>query len=143
MESPTAVSPKRRAKFVVGGGIIVFALLGLVVWAMARPNATSFYYTTSELAAQNLAASASDYRVNGNVVPDSVVSEGLRTEFDITDGKTAVTVVTTDALPDAFWTAMAADSTRVEVVAEGRYDGTRFTASRVLAKCPSKFQAEA
>ena len=121
----------------------MFALLGLVVWAMSRPNATSFYYTTSELATQNLASSASDYRVNGNVVPDSVVSEGLRTEFDITDGKTAVTVVTTDALPDAFWTAMAADSTRVEVVAEGRYDGTRFTASRVLAKCPSKFQAEA
>ncbi|MDQ3957174.1 MAG: cytochrome c maturation protein CcmE [Actinomycetota bacterium] len=143
MESPTPASPKRRAKFVAGGGIIAVALGGLVVWAMARPNATSFYYTTSELQAQSLAASSSEYRVNGNVVPDSVVRDGLATTFDITDGATPVTVTTTDALPDAFWTAMAADSSRVEVVAQGSYDGSVFTASKVLAKCPSKFQAEA
>ncbi len=143
MQSPTAGSPKRRAKFAIGGGIIVFALLGLVVWAMARPNATSFYYTTSELQTVSAAAGAEEYRVNGNVVPDSVEKDGLRTTFDITDGTTPVTVVTDDTLPDAFWTAMAAGSSRVEVVAQGRYDGTRFTATEVLAKCPSKFKAEA
>ncbi|MDQ3981951.1 MAG: cytochrome c maturation protein CcmE [Actinomycetota bacterium] len=143
MQSPTAGSPKRRAKFAIGGGIIVFALLGLVVWAMARPNATSFYYTTSELQSVSVAAGAEEYRVNGNVVPDSVVKDGLRTTFDITDGTTPVTVVTDETLPDAFWTAMAAGSSRVEVVAQGRYDGTRFTATQVLAKCPSKFKAEA
>jgi cytochrome c-type biogenesis protein CcmE len=143
MESPTAASPKRRAKFVVGGGIIVCALLGLVVWAMARPNATSFYYTTSELRAASVAAGAEEYRVNGNVVPESVVNEGLRTTFDITDGATEVTVVTDETLPDAFWTAMEAGSSEVEVVAQGRYDGDRFTASQVLAKCPSKFKAKA
>ena len=143
MESPTAGSPKRRAKFVVGGGIIVFALLGLVIWAMARDNATSFYYTTSELASASVGAGAEEYRVNGNVIPESVVNEGLRTTFDITDGTTAVTVVTDETLPDAFWTAMEAGSSEVEVVAQGRYDGDRFTASQVLAKCPSKFKAKA
>lgn len=143
MQSPTAGSPKRRAKFAIGGGIIVFALLGLVVWAMARPNATSFYYTTSELEAAAVAAGAEEYRVNGNVIPDSVVNEGLTTTFDITDGRTAVTVVTDETLPDAFWTAMDAGSNEVEVVAQGRYDGSRFTASNVLAKCPSKFKAQA
>ena len=143
MESPTAGSPKRRAKFVVGGGTIVLALLGLVVWAMARPNATSFYYTTSELQAVSVAAGAEEYRVNGNVIPESVVNEGLETTFDITDGKTAVTVVTDETLPDAFWTAMEAGSSEVEVVAQGRYDGSRFTATNVLAKCPSKFKAQA
>jgi cytochrome c-type biogenesis protein CcmE len=143
MEFPTAASPKRRAKFAIGGGIIVFALLGLVVWAMTRPNATSFYYTTSELQTVSPAAGQEEYRVNGNVVPDSVVKDGLRTTFDITDGTTPVTVVTDETLPDAFWTAMAAGSARVEVVAQGRYDGTRFTATQVLAKCPSKFKAEA
>ncbi|HYO60407.1 MAG TPA: cytochrome c maturation protein CcmE [Actinomycetota bacterium] len=143
MESPTAASPKRRAKFVVGGGIIVLALLGLVVWAMLRPNATSFYYTTSELQAASLASQTEEYRVNGNVVPESVVRDGLDTTFDITDGTTAVTVVTDETLPDAFWTAMDAGSSEVEVVAQGSYDGTRFTASQVLAKCPSKFKAQA
>lgn len=143
MESPTAASPKRRAKFVVGGGIIVLALLGLVVWAMLRPNATSFYYTTSELQAASLGSQTEEYRVNGNVVPESVVRDGLDTTFDITDGTTAVTVVTDETLPDAFWTAMDAGSSEVEVVAQGSYDGSRFTASQVLAKCPSKFKAQA
>ena len=136
-------SPKRRAKFLVGGGIIVFALVGLVVWAMLRPNATAFYYTTSELQAAAVASGTEEYRVNGNVMPESVVREGLETTFDITDGTTSVTVVTDEALPDAFWTAMDAGSSEVEVVAQGRYDGAQFTASQVLAKCPSKFKAKA
>jgi cytochrome c-type biogenesis protein CcmE len=110
---------------------------------MARQNATSFYYTTSELQAASLAAGAEEYRVNGNVVPESVVREGLKTTFDITDGTTDVTVMTDETLPDAFWTAMEAGSSEVEVVAQGRYDGDRFTASQVLAKCPSKFKAKA
>lgn len=145
MQSPTVASPKRRAKFLIGGGIIFCALVGLVVWAMLRPNATAFYYTTSELQAASLAAAstAEEYRVNGNVIPESVEGEGLRTTFDITDGKTAVTVVTEETLPDAFWTAMDAGSSEVEVVAQGRYDGSRFTATQVLAKCPSKFKAKA
>ncbi|MFN2588522.1 MAG: cytochrome c maturation protein CcmE [Actinomycetota bacterium] len=143
MESPTAASPKRRAKFVVGGGIIFFALVGLVVWAMARQNAISFYYTTSELTSGPVAAGAEEYRVKGNVIPESVEEDGLRTIFDITDGKTTVTVDTTEPLPDAFWTAMDAGSSRVEVIAQGRYDGSTFTATQVLAKCPSKFKAEA
>jgi cytochrome c-type biogenesis protein CcmE len=143
MQSPTAGSPKRRAKFAIGGGIIFLALAGLVLWAMARQGATNFYYTTSELQAASFAAGAEEYRVNGNVVPESVVNEGLRTTFDITDGATQVTVVTDESLPDAFWTAMEAGSNEVEVVAQGHYDGSRFTASQVLAKCPSKFKAEA
>jgi cytochrome c-type biogenesis protein CcmE len=143
MQSPTAVSPKRRAKFIVGGGIIFFALVVLVVWAMTRPNATSFYYTTSELQSVPVAAGAEEYRVNGNVIPESVVEDGLHTTFDITDGTTAVTVETSETLPDAFWTAMDAGSSEVEVVAQGHYDGSTFTATQVLAKCPSKFKAEA
>lgn len=110
---------------------------------MTRQGATAFYYTTSELQTASLAAGAEEYRVNGNVVPESVERGGLQTTFDITDGRTEVTVVTDETLPDAFWTAMAAGSSEVEVVAQGSYDGSRFTASQVLAKCPSKFKAKA
>jgi cytochrome c-type biogenesis protein CcmE len=38
---------------------------------------------------------------------------------------------------------MASDSSEVDVVARGSYDGRIFTASQVLAKCPSKFKAKA
>ena len=138
--SPESADAKRRAKFLIGGGIILLSLVALVTWAMTRPNSTSFFYTPSEVVELTAAAGDPEYRVNGKVVPDTVEREGLTTTFDISDGTTAVTVVTDQALPDAFWTAMANDSSEVDVVARGRYDGDRFQATEVLAKCPSKFK---
>ncbi len=133
---------KRRTKFAVGGLVVLFAIAGLVVWAMTRPGSTSFYMTVSEVAAGPPAATAQDFRVNGNVVPDTLSREGVETRFDITDGSSDLTIVTDDALPDAFWTAYENDASAVEVVAQGSLDsdGSTFTASKVLAKCPSKFK---
>ncbi len=140
--APTPSDSKRRAKFLIGGGAILLSLVALVVWAMTRPNSTSFFYTPSEVVGLAAGASADEYRVNGKVLPDSVEREGLTTTFEISDGKTSIPLTTSQALPDAFWTAMANDSSEVEVVARGRYDGTTFQASEVLAKCPSKFKAK-
>jgi cytochrome c-type biogenesis protein CcmE len=134
---------KRRAKFLVGGVVVLLGLAGLVVWAMARPGSTSFFYTTTEVAALGPTQTREEYRVNGKVLPDSVDRHGLTTSFEISDGDTPLSVTTDEPLPDAFWTAMANDSSEVDVVARGTYDGSEFTASQVLAKCPSKFKAKA
>ncbi len=141
--APTTADPKRRAKFVIGGGVILLSLVALVAWAMGRPNSTSFFYTPTEVIELAAAPGAEEYRVNAKVLPDSVERDGLTTTFDISDGNTALAVTTDQPLPDAFWTAMANGSSEVEVVARGRYDGTVFQASEVLAKCPSKFKAKA
>lgn len=133
-EEPHA-SPKRRAKFLLGGAAIVIALAGLIIWATARPGATSFYMTTSELIAADGPVAGSDYRVNGTVVPGSIETAGLATTFTITDGTNEVVVHTDRSLPDTF-------RDRSEVVARGTYDGRVFTATEVLAKCPSKFKAK-
>ncbi len=134
---------KRRAKFLVGGAVILLALIGLVVWAMTRPTSISFFYTTTEVAALGPTETTEEYRVNGKVLPDSVDRAGLTTSFEISDGDTPLSVTTDEPLPYAFWTAMANDSSEVDVVARGSYDGRIFTASQVLAKCPSKFKAKA
>jgi cytochrome c-type biogenesis protein CcmE len=133
-------SVRRRtgAKFIVGGTIIGLTVIGLVVWAMARPGSTAFYLTTSEVAARGPTSGGHPYRVNGNVVPGTVQRDGLETTFAITDGKTDVVVVTDRPLPDAF-----RDDADTEVVALGSFDGRMFTATEVLAKCPSKFKAGA
>ncbi len=139
MENAGGAGPsgKRRAKFILGGTTIVLVVVGLVVWAMGRPDSTSFYMTTSELVAMGDAeAAAGAYRVNGTVIPGSTTSSGLRTTFEITDGGTEMTIVTDQPLPDTL-------KDRSEVVARGTFDGTRFVASEVLAKCPSKFKANA
>lgn len=140
---PQSPDRKRRAKFLIGGGAIFLCLITLVAWAMARPNSTSFFYTPTEVIDLAGAPGAEEYRVNGKVLPDSVEREGLRTTFAISDGTTDLDLTTEQALPDAFWTAMANDSSEVEVVARGRLEGSTFVASEVLAKCPSKFKAKA
>ena len=134
MEQLEAVSPQRRAKFIIGGALIVVVLIGLIVWAMTRPGATPFYYTTTEVLA---AAGADDpLRVNGVVVAGSIEREGVTSTFTITDGETAIDVVTDQPLPDTLKDGS-------EVVALGRFDGSTLIASQVLAKCPSKFKAKA
>jgi cytochrome c-type biogenesis protein CcmE len=133
MDRATASPPsRRRAKFVVGGAIIVFALLGLIGWAMARPGSTSFYLTPTELKAKGPSVTKT-YRVSGNVVRGSIHHAGLATTFAITDTHNQVTVTTNQALPSAF-------KVGAQVVADGTYDGHSFSATQVLAKCPSKFK---
>jgi cytochrome c-type biogenesis protein CcmE len=134
-------APKGRSagtKFYAGGAIIAVAIIGLVVWAMNRPGSTAFYLTTTEVAAGTRSSGAEEVRVNGNVVPGTVSRDGLATTFAITDGNTQVTVHTERPLPDSF-----RDDAQTEIVARGSYDGQRFNASEVLAKCPSKFRAKA
>ena len=131
-----ATPPRRRAKFLAGGAVIVVALVGLIAWATARPGATSFYMTTSELLVADAPAPGSDYRINGKVVRGSIDTDGLETVFTITDGDAEVLVTTDRSLPDTF-------KDHSEVVARGTFDGQVFTATEVLAKCPSKFKAKA
>ena len=128
----TAVA--RRTKFWVGGAIIVAVLVALLIWGMAQPGAASYYISPTELAAQE-ADKAGEVRLSGTVVPGSIERSGLTTTFAVTDGSTAMDVTTESPMPDAF-----KDS--AEVVAIGTFDGESFAASRVLAKCPSKFKAK-
>jgi cytochrome c-type biogenesis protein CcmE len=139
MEHSLSIARKRRTstKFLVGGAVITLTIVGLVGWAMSRPGSTAFYLTTSEVVERGPTAGAAAYRINGNVVAGTVERNGLETTFAITDGETEVTVYTDRPLPDAF-----RDDPDTEIVALGSFDGQTFTASEVLAKCPSKFKAE-
>jgi cytochrome c-type biogenesis protein CcmE len=136
VESPA--EDRRRVKFLVGGGVIALALIGLVVFAMTRPNATSFYMTTTEIQAAGFSQPGDDVKVNGNLIQESVVEDGITTRFDITDGNSSLTVTTDSTLPDAFYS----DSDVIEIIAQGQYDGDTFNATQVFAKCPSKFKAK-
>lgn len=133
--SSTLTSPKRRAKFAIGALIVVLAVGTLVAWAMNRPGSTAFYMTPTELQALGATDLAHDYRMNGKVVPGSIVRDGLSTRFLVSDGSTEITVHTKAPLPDTF-------KNHSEVVAKGHYDGATFAAQEVLAKCPSKFKAK-
>lgn len=130
--STASSSSKRRAKFAIGAGIIVFAVVGLIGWAMARPGSASYYLTPSELKARPVSATTT-YRVSGQVVAGSIRRSGLATTFVIDDSNDEVTISTQQPMPSAF-------KVGAQVVADGTFDGKTFSATQVLAKCPSKFK---
>lgn len=131
-QTQAAIQP-RRAKFWIGGAIIVVALAGLILWAMTQPGAASNYVTPTELA--EAGSSEGQVQLAGVVVPGSIERDGLITTFEVTDETTEVSVTTDTPMPDAF-----KDSS--EVVATGTFESGTFSASKVLAKCPSKFKAK-
>lgn len=130
---PTTGPSRRRAKFYLGGALIVAVLAGLLVWGMAQPGAAANYVTPSEM--DSFVLVGGEVRMTGTVVPGSIERDGLTTTFSVTDGQTAVEVHTESPMPDAFMD-------RSEVVAIGTLEGETFVATRVLAKCPSKFKAK-
>ena len=130
--SQTTALPDRRAKFWIGGVVIVAAIAGLIGWAMAQPGAASNYTTPSELEGTT---TTEQVQLAGTVARGSIERDGLSTTFVVTDGDTEVAVTTDSPMPDAFRESS-------EVVATGTFDGEIFAATRVLAKCPSKFKAK-
>jgi cytochrome c-type biogenesis protein CcmE len=123
-------------KFLVAGGAIALAVAYLVL--MGLQGTTVYFLTVSELQAKGPAAQNQVYRVSGLLVPGTMAREssGLGIQFQIADD-------TSKPLPVVYRGGQVPDiiGDNIEIVAEGKLDahGT-FTASTVLAKCPSKLE---
>ena len=128
----------KQLKFLIGSVIIVLAL-GYLGYSGLQGN-MSYYQTVPELYASKDKAYDRSLQVSGEVVPGSIVREGTRVKFVITDNKTndklPVHYVGTDPLPDTFRDYATA-------VVGGKYgrDGV-FTANHMTAKCASKYEKE-
>jgi cytochrome c-type biogenesis protein CcmE len=139
LERPSAspALPGRHLKLLVAGGAIVLGIVYLIVTALQ--TSTVYYITVSELTARGPAAGAQQVRLAGDVVPGSVekIDGGLAIRFLMQDTSGQLPVYYKGGpVPDIF-------GEEVQVVVEGKVgpDGT-FQASTLLAKCPSKFEAE-
>jgi len=123
-----------RLRFGIAAGVVALAIAGLIGFSIA--GATAYYRTPAEMNAGSYKPNER-IRVAGVVVKGSVVRDGSVTSFSIEDGKATLPVTTAALLPDTF-------AAGVTVVAEGSMGSTVgvFTATDVLAKCPSKFSAK-
>lgn len=115
---------------------VVFAAVGFLL-VTAFQNTAVYYLTVSELQAAGPQIHGQPVRVAGNVAPGSIQRDAtsFTVRFDSADSSGRIPVVYKGVLPDIF-------GDNVEVVVEGKYgsDGV-FTASTLLAKCPSKFES--
>jgi cytochrome c-type biogenesis protein CcmE len=127
----------RNLKFFIAGGVIALAVAYLVT--MGLQGTTVYFLTVSELQGKGPAAQNQMFRVSGNLVPGSLTRDanGLGIHFLIADQATTTplnVLYKGGQVPDII-------GDNIEIVAEGKLDaqGT-FTATNVLAKCPSRLE---
>ncbi len=127
---------KRNLKFVVGGVIIAIAIIYLVYSGIQK---TALYYlTVSEFRNRGDEAYGEAVRVNGKVLDGSIRWESKEGAlyFTIIDEQNKLPIIHKGVAPDTF-------KGGAEVVVEGRYTPEDiFEADKIMAKCPSKYEAE-
>ena len=131
---PQLEAGRSKAVLWVLVGLVVIVGVGLAAITMVG-GSVLYYKTPTEIVTSH---SADPVRLAGQLVAGSVADNAGATTFKITDGKNTVSVVYRGGATTALTTASKPGT---QMVAEGSLqpDGT-FTATNLLAKCPSKFQ---
>ena len=129
---------KTKAKFIALAGLIVGALAWLAAGGIGETK--TYYKTIAELDQLNRsnAALGKRLRVAGDVEPGSIVRKGRDVEFVMKQDALRLKVVYSgaDPLPDTFRDGALA-------LADGKLDTSGvFQASRIQAKCASKYEAK-
>jgi len=126
----------RSRQVTIAVGVILAAVVYIMITGMR--DTMVYYYTVSEVATEAGSLTGEPLRVAGKVVPGSIDTDatGLVHKFVIQEGGKTIPVVYRDLVPDTF-------QDDAEAVVEGAFDehGT-FQATFLMAKCPSKYEAE-
>ncbi len=124
----------KHKKFFIAA-IPIVLVLGFLGYKGFASSAT-YYYTVAEFAAQQSAFVDKNVRVEGKVAEGTVDRKGTTVKFTMTDGTNNLPVTYTGVIPDTF-----KDS--AEAVVEGKLNSAGvFEANTLLAKCPSKYEAQ-
>jgi len=127
---------KRYGKFAA----LIAVILGTLIWLAAGGigEAKTYYKTVAELNQMGPAALGKRLRVAGDVEEGSIRRQGVEVRFVLRQDRLKLPVVYRgpDPLPDTFRDG-------AQAVADGRMgpDGV-FQASRIQAKCASKYEAK-
>ena len=127
----------KKKKFIIGGLILFLAIAYLGF--MGFRSSASYYFTVSELMAQDNIPPTQSVRVNGKVLAGSVEQRAsdLSMNFTVTEGGKDLPVVYSGVVPDTF----RPDG---DIVVEGTLDASGiFQAKTLMPKCPSKYEAAA
>ena len=121
--------------------LISLAVIGSVGWLiLSGVKQTGLHYmTVTELARSEQTPEEGGFRLDGRVALGTVRYDQKTPHllFQMTDGKEVIGVVYHGLMPDAFGEGR-------EVVVEGTFDrrARTLTASKLVTKCPSKYEAE-
>lgn len=116
------------------GGVIIAALLVYLILGGTQ-RAAVYYVTVSEFRSDTLNIEERDVRVAGTVASGSVINipRELTLRFEIKDSTGSMPVMYRGTTPDLFKEGGG-------VVLEGRFEDGTFNATKILTKCPSKYE---
>jgi len=130
-------SKQKRLRLYIGAAVILAVLVYLVI--SSTQGSVVYAMTLQELVDRGSSIYGQGVRVGGNVDGDSVAfnADDLTLRFTIYDGDLTLPVEYQGAQPDMF-------RDEAQVLVEGKYseDGL-FRATKLLLKCPSKYEAAA
>ncbi|NUQ37360.1 MAG: cytochrome c maturation protein CcmE [Caldilineales bacterium] len=130
-----AKNPNKKIKFLVGGVLIVAAILYLIVTSISATGA--YYMSVSELNSQGAEIVGRKVRVSGPIVPESEQwdAPNLMLNFKMTDDSGEQMVVSFHgSRPSNF-------SMATEAIIEGEMtDAGVFRADHLMLKCPSRYE---
>ncbi|MBM3661430.1 MAG: cytochrome c maturation protein CcmE [Actinobacteria bacterium] len=124
----TAASGHRslRAVFAIGAVVVVVLALVAVLFTGLR-DASTFFYNVDEAADRREDLAGERFRMQGNVVPDSVVTTESGVSFVISYGGAEVPVDHVGDPPELF-------GPKIPVVLEGTFVGNRFASDEILIR---------
>lgn len=124
-----------KRKRIILAVIVVAVALGVLIYVGVN-QFTTYYLTVSEFLEKGDSLIGKQVRVTGLVVPESVKWDtgNVTLDFTIADGNASLAVVYRGVVPDTFKAGQ-------DVVVEGKYDAQgMFLASKLITKCPSKYE---
>lgn len=126
-----------RIRLILVSLVIIGAVSYLILTGVKQTGLQ--YMTVTELAQMNRAPKEGGFRLDGRVAVGTIRydQKAPRLLFQMTDGKAVIGVIYDGLMPDAFAEGR-------EVVVEGTFDRPAHTlhASKLVTKCPSKYEAE-
>ena len=125
-----------RRQVAIAVTVILVAVLYVFITGIS--DTMVYYYNVSEVSERRAELVGDALRVHGQVVPGSIEKDttGLVHKFLIEEGGLTVPVIYRDIVPDTF-------EDRADAVVEGSFDAAgTFQATFLMAKCPSKYEAE-
>ena len=127
-------SANKKTKFIVGGVVIVLAIVYLIYTGVQ--SSAAYFLTVDELYAKGETMHNRTVRVSGKVDEATIGfnNRDLILAFDVTsESGERLHVIFNGPKPDQMREG-------ADAILEGKYDGQTFTAQSLLLKCPSRYE---
>ena len=124
-------APRPRGRYIVAVGGCVVAVVAIIVLAVVLSDNVVYFRTVSEAVADRESLGTDRFRLAGAVVPGTIEETRRGVRFEVTEGRTTVTVDHTGDPPDLF-------KEDAPVVVEGHWRSTTadapFDSDRILIR---------